>query len=62
MFRHPLLTIAVMPLFAHTAVWLVARLVAGGAVAGVFVIVESWLLHGDEADRAKRLGLYMGAL
>nr|WP_283645877.1 MFS transporter [Alteromonas macleodii] len=57
-----LLTIVVMPLFAHTAVWLVARLVAGVAVAGVFVIVESWLLHGDEADRAKRLGLYMGAL
>ncbi len=35
---------------------------AGVAVAGVFVIVESWLLHGDEAERAKRLGLYMGAL
>ena len=26
----------------------VARLVAGVAVAGVFVIVESWLLHGDK--------------
>ncbi|MGR5543358.1 MFS transporter, partial [Vibrio campbellii] len=30
--------------------------------AGVFVTVESWLLHGDEAGRAKRLGLYMGSL
>lgn len=56
------LTVAIMPLFAHATVWLVARLVAGIAVAGVFVIVESWLLHGDEGDRAKRLGLYMGAL
>jgi len=57
-----LLTIAVMPLFANPIVWLVARFIAGVAVAGVFVIVESWLLHGDEADRAKRVGLYMGAL
>ncbi|MEO1957552.1 MAG: hypothetical protein ABGX03_06495 [Methylophilaceae bacterium] len=39
---------------------LLARFVAGVAVAGVFVVVESWLLHGNEADRAKRVGLYMG--
>lgn len=56
------LTIAVMPLFATQEVWLFARFIAGMAVAGVFVVVESWLLIGDEKSRTKRLGLYMGAL
>ncbi len=37
-------------------------LVAGIAVAGIFVVVESWLLHGDEQGRAKRLGIYMVSL
>lgn len=55
-------TIMVLPAFSVSSVWLTARFVAGIAVAGVFVIVESWLLHGDESARAKRLGLYMGAL
>ncbi|MDC5806153.1 MFS transporter [Vibrio europaeus] len=55
-------TIMVLPLVANATVWLVARFIAGVAVAGVFVIVESWLLHGDENARAKRLGLYMGSL
>ncbi|WP_159736942.1 MFS transporter [Vibrio atypicus] len=55
-------TIAVLPAFNNAPVWLAARFVAGIAVAGVFVIVESWLLHGDESQRGKRLGLYMGSL
>lgn len=55
-------TIVVLPLVPIASLWVFARLVAGIAVAGVFVIVESWLLHGDEAARAKRLGLYMGSL
>ncbi|WP_137166202.1 MFS transporter [Salinimonas lutimaris] len=55
-------TIAIMPMVTSSAVWLTSRFVAGIAVAGVFVIVESWLLHGEESDRAKRLGLYMGSL
>jgi MFS family permease len=55
-------TIFVLPLFTHAWFWLVARFIAGIAVAGVFVIVESWLMTGDEKGRAKRLGLYMGAL
>ncbi len=55
-------TIAVLPALNSATVWLVARFIAGIAVAGVFVIVESWLLHGDESARAKRLGLYMGSL
>ncbi|WP_394126029.1 MFS transporter [Vibrio hepatarius] len=55
-------TIMILPLAPYSALWIIARLVAGMAVAGVFVIVESWLLHGDESARAKRLGLYMGAL
>ncbi|KJY84038.1 MFS transporter [Vibrio galatheae] len=57
-----IITIMVLPLIPYTPVWLIARFVAGVAVAGVFVVVESWLLHGDEKNRAKRLGLYMGAL
>lgn len=55
-------TIMILPLAPYSEVWIIARLVAGMAVAGVFVIVESWLLHGDESARAQRLGLYMGAL
>lgn len=57
-----ILTIAALPTFAYDGVWLIARFIAGMAVAGVFVVVESWLLHGDESARAKRLGLYMGSL
>ncbi|OIQ26271.1 MFS transporter [uncultured Vibrio sp.] len=55
-------TILLLPVFAYSYLWLSARFIAGMAVAGVFVIVESWLLHGDESNRAKRLGLYMAAL
>lgn len=55
-------TIVILPLAPIVWVWLVARFIAGIAVAGVFVIVESWLLVGDESSRAKRLGLYMGSL
>ncbi len=55
-------TILVLPTIINSWAWLASRFVAGVAVAGVFVIVESWLLHGDESDRAKRLGLYMGSL
>ncbi|MGF1841802.1 MFS transporter [Vibrio clamense] len=57
-----MVTILAMPTFAYSSVWLAARLVAGIAVAGVFVVVESWLMSGDEASRAKRLGIYMAAL
>lgn len=43
--------------------WLIARFIAGIAVAGVFVVVESWLLMTNTAkSRAKRLGLYMTSL
>ncbi len=56
------LTVAVKPMLPFEAVWLVARFIAGVAVAGVFVIVESWLLTGDETSRGKRLGIYMAAL
>ncbi|PME29051.1 MFS transporter [Vibrio sp. 10N.286.55.E10] len=55
-------TILVLPLIPHQAVWLLARFVAGVAVAGIFVIVESWLMSGDESQRAKRLGVYMCSL
>ncbi len=57
-----ILTIVALPSLPYGAVWLVSRFIAGLAVAGIFVIVESWLLHGDESARAKRLGVYMVAL
>jgi MFS family permease len=57
-----LVSIVTLPLIANSTVWLVSRFIAGIAVAGIFVVVESWLLHGDESGRAKRLGIYMAAL
>lgn len=56
-------TIAVMWLLPYPMVWLGMRLLAGIATAGVFVVVESWLLLvEDERKRGLRLGLYMTAL
>lgn len=57
-----LVSIVTLPLVANSTVWLVSRFIAGITVAGIFVVVESWLLHGDESGRAKRLGIYMAAL
>ncbi|SDH99541.1 Predicted arabinose efflux permease, MFS family [Vibrio xiamenensis] len=57
-----MLTIIALPSLPYGSVWIVSRFIAGLAVAGIFVIVESWLLHGDERARAKRLGVYMAAL
>ncbi len=56
------LTIIALPLFANGLIWLIARFIAGISVAGVFVVVESWLMSGDETSRAKRLSLYMLSL
>ena len=55
-------TFLLLPLAPHQYVWLLARFVAGVSVAGIFVIVESWLMSGDESQRAKRLGVYMCSL
>ncbi|MEZ8639126.1 MFS transporter [Vibrio splendidus] len=55
-------TILVLPLAPHQSVWLLARFVAGVSVAGIFVIVESWLMSSEESQRAKRLGVYMCSL
>ncbi|MGF1755327.1 MFS transporter [Vibrio makurazakiensis] len=57
-----IVSILILPVVPIQEVWLLARLVAGISVAGIFVIVESWLLVGDESQRAKRLGVYMCAL
>lgn len=57
-----IISIVALPALPYATAWLVARFVAGVAVAGVFVVVESWLLHGNESGRAKRLGIYMAAL
>ncbi|MFD2180162.1 MFS transporter [Veronia pacifica] len=56
-------TVLIMAFFISQTVWLGARFVAGIAVAGVFVVIESWLLMADsESARSKRLGLYMASL
>lgn len=55
-------SIVTLPLLPNSHIWLGARFVAGIAVAGVFVVVESWLLDGDEHSRAKRLSFYMISL
>ncbi|WP_087018186.1 MFS transporter [Thaumasiovibrio subtropicus] len=54
----------VLPLMQQQSpvAWLAARLIAGIAVASIFVIVESWLLFGEPSQRAKRLAIYMAAL
>lgn len=57
-----LVSIVTLPLIPTSATWIVSRFVAGIAVAGIFVVVESWLLHGTQSGRAKRLGIYMAAL
>ncbi|MCG9745097.1 MFS transporter [Shewanella sp. Isolate8] len=56
-------SIVAMLLLPHAGIWLGARLLAGFAVAGVFVVVESWLLMANSVKaRARRLGIYMAAL
>ncbi|PHM62932.1 MFS transporter [Xenorhabdus ishibashii] len=56
-------TVIVLPFFPNKEIWLFVRCVAGVAVAGVFVVVESWLLIGDNPkERAKRLSFYMTSL
>ncbi|MFC3022815.1 MFS transporter [Vibrio zhugei] len=57
-----MVTTLALPVFIHAWTWMMLRFVGGIAVAGIFVIVESWLLHGNESGRAKRLGIYMIAL
>lgn len=57
-----IMTMGLMLALPTSYSWLLARFVAGLAVAGIFVVVESWLLHGEESSRAKRLGLYMASL
>ncbi|GAB1621157.1 MFS transporter [Agarivorans albus] len=55
-----LATVLLMFLLPYTSAWLALRLVAGVATAGIFVVVESWLLLvDDDKQRASRLGIYM---
>ncbi|PHM69848.1 MFS transporter [Xenorhabdus kozodoii] len=56
-------TVMILPFFPDKEIWLLVRCIAGVAVAGVFVVVESWLLIGDNPkERAKRLSFYMTSL
>lgn len=57
------ISVFLMAFVSSSPVWLACRFIAGMAVAGVFVVIESWLLMADtEKARAKRLGLYMASL
>ncbi|UBX51143.1 MFS transporter [Providencia alcalifaciens] len=56
-------TVVLLPWTPAIEAWLPNRLIAGIAVAGIFVVVESWLLIGDNPkERAKRLSFYMTSL
>ncbi|UTT87013.1 MFS transporter [Vibrio pelagius] len=55
-------TILALPLLPDAVVWLATRFIAGISVAGIFVVVESWLMSGEESQRAKRLAIYMCSL
>ncbi|MEZ9058716.1 MFS transporter [Vibrio pelagius] len=57
-----IMTILALPLLPDASVWLAARFIAGISVAGIFVVVESWLMSGKESQRAKRLAIYMCSL
>ena len=56
------LTTLCISVYTDSLTWLASRFIAGISVAGIFVTVESWLLHGAEHARAKRLSLYMASL
>ncbi len=47
-------------LVANTILWLIARFIYGFATAGIFVVIESWLLAiGESSIRGRVLALYM---
>ncbi|MDF2868423.1 MAG: superfamily transporter [Gammaproteobacteria bacterium] len=50
-------------LWLNVWVWLILRLVAGYSIAGLFVVIESWLLERSTVQtRGQVLALYMTAL
>lgn len=54
--------IQVQALFQDPYLWIVLRLVVGYCLAGVFVVIESWLLDkGTDQTRGQILSLYMVA-
>ncbi|WP_067520401.1 MFS transporter [Endozoicomonas ascidiicola] len=56
-------TVLSLALSEHTASWLVLRFLNGMAVAGIFVVVESWLLCESNANnRGRVLSFYMVSL
>ncbi len=52
-----------LALSENTSVWLLLRFINGMAVAGIFVVVESWLLcESDSSNRGRVLSFYMVSL
>lgn len=58
-----LVSVLLMYPLPYAAAWLLLRAIAGAATAGIFVVVESWLLLVDnDKQRTTRLALYMVTL
>ncbi|WOG28195.1 MFS transporter [Endozoicomonas sp. 8E] len=56
-------TVLSLALSENTISWLVLRFLNGMAVAGIFVVVESWLLcESESSNRGKVLSFYMVSL
>ena len=52
--------VLVHAVLVHPIIWLVMRLISGFAIAGLFVVAESWLNHNsDNETRGKILSVYM---
>lgn len=57
------LTILLQSLLYTHAIWLIVRIIAGFATAGIFVVIESWLLSlGSAKLRGEILAVYMISL
>lgn len=56
-------TILGLAISDNTTLWLILRFLNGMAVAGIFVVVESWLLsESDSSNRGRILSFYMVSL
>lgn len=55
--------IILQAMFEHDIIWIILRLISGIAVAGSYVIIESWLLaQSDDKTKGRILSIYMCSL
>ncbi|NGX63621.1 MAG: putative MFS-type transporter YcaD [Candidatus Anoxychlamydiales bacterium] len=56
-------TVLIQGMYINPILWIVMRIIAGVSIAGLYVIIESWLLTGSSVKtRGRILSLYMIAL